>query len=67
MVSSYVGENKEFERQYLAGELEVELIPQASPRQRPFNNVTCFLKASLSRFSGNTCREVQSRRCWNTR
>jgi len=27
MISSYVGENKEFERQYLSGELEVELIP----------------------------------------
>jgi len=27
MVSSYVGENKEFERQYLSGELELELIP----------------------------------------
>lgn len=30
MVSSYVGENKEFERQYLAGELEVELCPQGT-------------------------------------
>jgi hypothetical protein len=30
MVSSYVGENKEFERQYLSGELEVELTPQGS-------------------------------------
>jgi acyl CoA:acetate/3-ketoacid CoA transferase alpha subunit len=29
MISSYVGENKEFERQYLGGELEVELTPQA--------------------------------------
>lgn len=28
MISSYVGENAEFERQYLAGELEVELTPQ---------------------------------------
>jgi len=27
MISSYVGENKEFERQYLSGELEVELTP----------------------------------------
>ena len=27
MISSYVGENKEFERQYLNGELEVELVP----------------------------------------
>jgi len=30
MVSSYVGENAEFERQYLAGELEVELTPQGT-------------------------------------
>ena len=30
MISSYVGENKEFERQYLSGELEVELTPQVS-------------------------------------
>lgn len=30
MMSSYVGENKEFERQYLTGELEVELIPQGT-------------------------------------
>jgi 3-oxoacid CoA-transferase subunit A len=30
MISSYVGENKEFERQYLAGELEVQLTPQGS-------------------------------------
>ena len=28
MISSYVGENAEFERQYLSGELEVELTPQ---------------------------------------
>ena len=30
MVSSYVGENKEFERQFLSGELEVELTPQGT-------------------------------------
>ncbi len=33
-VSSYVGENKEFERQYLAGELEVELVPQGTLAER---------------------------------
>lgn len=32
MISSYVGENAEFERQYLAGELEVELTPQVGLR-----------------------------------
>jgi 3-oxoacid CoA-transferase/3-oxoacid CoA-transferase subunit A len=34
MVSSYVGENREFERQYLAGELEVELTPQGTLAER---------------------------------
>lgn len=32
--SSYVGENKEFERQFLAGELEVELLPQGTLAER---------------------------------
>ena len=31
MISTYVGENKEFERQYLSGELQVELVPQGKP------------------------------------
>ncbi|XP_071658271.1 succinyl-CoA:3-ketoacid coenzyme A transferase 1, mitochondrial isoform X2 [Patagioenas fasciata] len=34
MVSSYVGENAEFERQFLSGELEVELIPQGTLAER---------------------------------
>src|SRR5712664_229965 len=34
MVSSYVGENAEFERQYLAGELEVEFVPQGTLAER---------------------------------
>ena len=34
MISSYVGENAEFERQMLSGELEVELIPQGSLAER---------------------------------
>jgi 3-oxoacid CoA-transferase subunit A len=34
MLSSYVGENKEFARQYLAGELEVELTPQGTLAER---------------------------------
>jgi 3-oxoacid CoA-transferase subunit A len=33
-VSSYVGENKEFERQFLEGELEVELVPQGTLAER---------------------------------
>ncbi len=34
MISSYVGENKEFERQYLAGELELEFNPQGTLSER---------------------------------
>jgi 3-oxoacid CoA-transferase subunit A len=34
MVSTYVGENKEFERQFLSGELEVELVPQGTFAER---------------------------------
>ena len=34
MISSYVGENDEFERQMLSGELEVDLIPQGSLAER---------------------------------
>src|SRR3982751_4218670 len=34
MISTYVGENKEFERQFLHGELEVELVPQGTFAER---------------------------------
>src|SRR6266545_4422888 len=34
MVSTYVGENKEFERQFLTGELDVELVPQGTFAER---------------------------------
>src|SRR3954470_9097031 len=34
MISSYVGENKEFERQLLGGEIEVELVPQGTLAER---------------------------------
>jgi 3-oxoacid CoA-transferase subunit A len=34
MVSSYVGENADFERQFLSGELEVELVPQGTLAER---------------------------------
>jgi len=34
MIASYVGENHEFERQYLSGELEVELVPQGTLAER---------------------------------
>lgn len=38
MISSYVGENAEFERQFLSGELEVELTPQGTLAER----IRCF-------------------------
>ncbi|XP_058420146.1 succinyl-CoA:3-ketoacid coenzyme A transferase 1, mitochondrial isoform X2 [Diceros bicornis minor] len=44
MVSSYVGENAEFERQYLAGELEVELTPQV----REFNGRHFILEEAIT-------------------
>jgi 3-oxoacid CoA-transferase subunit A len=34
MISTYVGENKEFERQFLTGEIEVELVPQGTFAER---------------------------------
>lgn len=34
MIASYVGENKEFERQYLSGDLEVDLVPQGTLAER---------------------------------
>jgi 3-oxoadipate CoA-transferase alpha subunit len=34
MIATYVGENQEFERQYLSGELEVELVPQGTFSER---------------------------------
>ncbi len=34
MISSYVGENKEFERQFLSGELELEFVPQGTLAER---------------------------------
>lgn len=41
MISSYVGENAEFERQYLSGELEVELTPQVGALRS--HSLTLFL------------------------
>ena len=60
MISSYVGENKEFERQFLAGELELEFNPQgtlaerlragmpAPPARRRSASVPCGLNSSSS-------------------
>lgn len=55
MISSYVGENAEFERQYLAGELEVELTPQVG--LRPHGNVytRIFTQIGQSETPGGVC------------
>src|SRR5882672_8769762 len=42
MVSSYVGENKEFERQYLAGELELEFTPQGTLAEKLRAGIAAF-------------------------
>jgi len=39
MISSYVGENKNFEKQYLTGQLEVELTPQVSHHKHVFGAI----------------------------
>ena len=47
MISSYVGENKEFERQFLGGELELEFNPQGTPPARSRSaRVPCGLNSS---------------------
>jgi 3-oxoacid CoA-transferase subunit A len=53
MTSSYVGENKEFERQFLSGELEVELTPQGTLAEK--------LRAGGA---GSTCSRRPSRATW---
>lgn len=42
MISSYVGENAEFERQYLSGELELELTPQVDLLTHNLQNAHFF-------------------------
>jgi acyl CoA:acetate/3-ketoacid CoA transferase alpha subunit len=45
MVSSYVGENATFEKQFLSGELEVELCPQGTLAERVRAGARDFLRA----------------------
>src|SRR3546814_18609145 len=47
MISSYVGENKEFGRQYLAGELEVEFCPQEIGRASGRDRVCQYVLISV--------------------
>lgn len=51
--SSYVGENKEFERQYLHGELEVELVPQGTLAER-LRAGGCGIPGFYTRAGGGT-------------
>ena len=46
MISSYVGENKEFERQFLGGELEVELTPQGTLAEKLRAGIPAFYTAT---------------------
>ena len=59
MVASYVGENKEFARQYLAGELEVELTPQGTLAERlraGGSGIPAFFTADRGRHPGRRRR-----------
>src|SRR5581483_4380704 len=47
MVSSYVGENAEFERQFLSGELEVDLVPQGTLAERMRGGGECILEEGV--------------------
>jgi acyl CoA:acetate/3-ketoacid CoA transferase alpha subunit len=49
MISSYVGENKLFETQYLTGELEVELTPQVGFARDLHQSVTQSARQALPR------------------
>ena len=51
MIASYVGENKEFERQFLSGELEVELTPQGTLAEKLRAG-----SAGIPAFYQNRCR-----------
>jgi hypothetical protein len=48
MISSYVGENATFEKQYLSGELELELTPQVCVISHQFEHLTGLRVHSLS-------------------
>ena len=50
MISSYVGENAEFVRQFLAGELEVELTPQVLAGGGAHSSGTSWRWSSLLRY-----------------
>ena len=67
MISSYVGENNEFERQLLSGELDVELIPQGTLAERCRAcgfRYSCFLYSLLvleQKFPGKETRDFNNK------
>ena len=63
MISSYVGENAEFERQLLSGELEVELIPQGTLATRCLAagyGMPASLYTGWSRNGGSRAKEIRN-------
>jgi hypothetical protein len=60
MVASYVGENKEFERQFLSKELEVELNPQGTLAER-IRAGGCGIGRRRIKLAGHCADRLQSR------
>lgn len=60
MISSYVGENAEFERQLLNGELEVELIPQGTLAERCRATAQVFLLFHTGWLRNGSCHRKRS-------
>ena len=61
MISTYVGENKEFERQYLAGELEVDLVPQGTFSERMRAAAPASADSSRRRATGRSSPRARKR------
>jgi 3-oxoacid CoA-transferase subunit A len=59
MISSYVGENKEFERQALAGELELELVPQGTLAERLRAGGAGIARSTLPREPARASRKTR--------
>lgn len=66
MVSSYIGENAELERQYLSGEVEVELTPQVIADGQKDSGCTGGTLKFYFKYAGNLSGTHPSRRSWDT-
>lgn len=60
IIASYVGENAEFERQFLAGELEVELTPQVSAYGKLYIILEIKWRNNNTKLSEDIGRKLQS-------